>query len=641
MDPILQDMSFWTEVRIEGSMHFGPAPPTPEFHGNVWRRCPGGGRLNSSHLVKRFAYDDPYLKPIARHYFEPGQFLAFDAATITLTSSMNIQGINAQMIFEPVELTLAGSMLANQQLALEGTVYNVPLPITTKSYLPTSVETGLPPLCTGVTVTQGLTDKMAAASFEFVLATTGGVYSSIYFRDVAVKIPDYAGTMQPVFVGFIPSSTARHGPAEDSETIRAYNYAWYLSMQYLNDADMTILTEESQASQTLHRLYYDFVVHHFKVGDVVVGGTTGDFGKVVAVRPYGYPWIEIENATGIFQHGEQLLVDDELYAYADGHAIDVTGTISSTVRSPETWVRDVLGGTSWQSITGIEPYRLASTSGIYGTTLKLAIDWIFREKQTKIQAIEEVAKYLGFIFVVKHRVSGSQVIPAAYFIQEDEIDNIFTGLDLPAPVTITNPDPYLITPVTLDQDGEEKYNRVTVRCQSFSGKWYSKTLQSSGVDAGQELPIEYYEINPDIALQKECDARCADLWAYYNSQVLKWTATFLKRSDFRLLQQLVFSGYGVQIPNGTYRIVSIQYQYADGGLVNQVTVQLVPDSQFRAYLNLTRVFTESIGEIQAIVKGELALLDAVEAGTVTSAEGGKVVLKTESGQVRTGRDPSS
>jgi hypothetical protein len=191
-------------------------------------------------------------------------------------------------------------------------------------------------------------------------------------------------------------------------------------------------------------------------------------------------------------------------------------------------------------------------------------------------------------------------------------------LDPPSPWTITKPDRYLVSPVERISKGEEKYNRITVRCHSFAGVWYQSIQQTPGVTSGDELPIEYYEVNPDLSTQAEADDRALDLYTYYSAQIDTWKATFNLRSDFRLLQRLVFNGYTDEIPNNTYRIIGIEYNTANGGIVNQVICTLISNSQFKAYLNLNRVFTDGIKEAQIIARDEIAKAGTNEVGTVLS-----------------------
>jgi hypothetical protein len=101
---------------------------------------------------------------------------------------------------------------------------------------------------------------------------------------------------------------------------------------------------------------------------------------------------------------------------------------------------------------------------------------------------------------------------------------------------------------------------------------------------------------------------------------------------------VIFSGYGSQISDGTYRIIDIKYKLADGGTTNTQECTLMLDSQFGAYLALNRVFTDSISMVGALIQNAILKLGTTEAATVISNTDGKVVTSTEFGQPRIARD---
>jgi hypothetical protein len=518
-------------------------------------------------------------------------------------------------------------------------------------------------------------------------------------------------------------------------------------MQYLSTDDMAILTSAHQITQ---KKYYQGFVQvfppvpyvstakaTFAVGDIVAGATSGAAGMITEVQyypPLHFHTNSISNT--VYTPGENLKVDGVIYGTAYGSTLDETGVV--TPIRPEAWILRLLGGNYWAVTTGIEPYRISSTVGYYGTGMtKPEIDFIFDEKTTKIQAIQKVCDYLEYVFFIKPRIIGTftpSVINAskqsAYFVKESDIDSTTIGLDLPypyiysqnftlltpasatlirigdvvkgatsgaagivyevsyidyhfkvqsatntpyqtgenlqvddvtlvtangnstdqttsppAPWTITKPDRYLVSPVVQISKGEEKYNRITVRCQSFAGVWYQAIRQTTGVSNYDELPIEYYEVNPDLTTQTEANARADDLYLYYATQINSWRATFNLRSDFRLLQQLLIMGYTEStdgIADGTYRIVGIEYNYADGGVINQTVCTLILDSQFKAYLNLNRVFTDGIKEAQIIARDEIRKAGTGDTGTVAAVDAvtGEVIVTTDGGATKVVKDGS-
>ena len=82
----------------------------------------------------------------------------------------------------------------------------------------------------------------------------------------------------------------------------------------------------------------------------------------------------------------------------------------------------------------------------------------------------------------------------------------------------------------------------------------------------------------------------------------------------------------------------MEYNYDQGGTINQQTVTIISDAQFKSYLNLHRVFTDNVAEMRAVAQDELNKRGLPEAGTVTAVSGDKVTGTTESGIPKVGRD---
>jgi hypothetical protein len=119
-----------------------------------------------------------------------------------------------------------------------------------------------------------------------------------------------------------------------------------------------------------------------------------------------------------------------------------------------------------------------------------------------------------------------------------------------------------------------------------------------------------------------------------------WQLQLTARNDLQQYQLINFTGFGTEIPNGLYRIVSIDNEYAEGGAVNLVNVSVVMIDDFALYLNLTRVFTDAALAMMALARLELAKLGTNETGIAVSVTNGKVVLQTSDGQIRTGAEAS-
>jgi len=491
-----------------------------------------------------------------------------------------------------------------------------------------------------VTVTRGMDDAMTQAEFQHDTDAIGNILSNDYMTKIVVKIPDYSGTNRVVFVGIAPSSRATYAPANDKMTLTAVDYGLYLTKQVLEDQDLALLppAEQSPDSNTAKVLSYDYSTTPFQIGNRVIGKSSGATGKVIEIVQ-GLSWrITMYPASGQFIDNEDLLVGGVKFAQADGRSVDIPYEPYYSVTYPEDWVRAVLGGTNWMRVTGIEPYKIVSTSGYWDTALCPAVPFMFGSKDKKFDAIKRLGKYLRYIMLIKPRdIGGGNYVPALYFVPETSMDDPVNGLDLPAAATITGPsDPYLAAPITLEQNGESQVDLVRVACQDLNGVWLESKLQNSRVSAGEGPYREFYDEPQDIATQTDLDAYCQDIFNLYSSRGATWQATLVDRSDLELYQLLTITGYGTKIPDGTYRIIKISYEY--GCAVNKVQISFMLASAFSTLLRIGRIYTDSITEIQRIVKHELDKIQDTELGTCVSNDGITVTYETESGSKGRGRD---
>jgi len=482
-------------------------------------------------------------------------------------------------------------------------------------------------------ISRSLADKMYSAVFQFDKTTTD---ESLYWSKVVFKMPDYTGsTFNTVFVGIIPSgdvdytNVRQYATALGKQSFKAYDYAWYLSNQTVEPENQVFLKYADQISaiNQIYRLsYLNGVSPAMTPGDRIVGAASGDSATIISVHgTYSSGYLLVSAMGGsadYFQDGEELQIVGVFRAYANGHATQEYPKPSRMY--PGDYICKLLGGdtsaTNWEVVSGIYPKYIKSSASVWGYPVSdpiiPEIEFAFTPTTTKIEAIEKICNYMKWIFYVKWDTVGSTPdTPCAYFLPQEDLD-LVPGQPLPAPVYVTSTVDYnsadarkhLKSPFRLVQSGENQYNWYTVRCQGLSGEWheaydydgdpYDPTFNPTGT----EIKRPYIENNPNITTYAECTARVADLMAYYKYRVQTWTATFLKRSDFALLQKLVISGYGTSIPNGDYRIIDIEYNYDKAGTINEVTVQIIPDARFTAYLNLKRVFYDPIFEIQNIAK---------------------------------------
>ena len=485
-------------------------------------------------------------------------------------------------------------------------------------------------------ISRSLADKMYSAVFQFDKTTTT---DSLYWSKVVFKIPDYTGTaFNTVFVGIIPSGDVNYTNVRQyatplgKQTFKGYDYAWYLSNQTVEPQYQVLLksTDQNVEFSRRYRLAYTDITHSFTLGDRVTGAssrvsatvieTHSDYNYIVVSSPIGsYPY---------FQDLENLLVAGTVYAKANGSALNYDNPKYYFQCYPSSFIKELLGGGStwstygdlpgynWDRVSGIYPMYFKDDSPVWGVVGGIPeIEFAFSQTTTKIEAIEKICNYMKWIFYVRWgTVGGVPDTPCAYFLPQEDLD-LVVGQPLPAPVYVTSTGgtgtdagKYLKSPFKVVKSGENHYNWITVRCQGLAGEWHEAyEYQGDPYDptfnpTGTALKRPYSENNPNITTYAECAARVTDLKAYYFQRVQTWTATFLKRSDFALLQKLIISGYETAIPAGDYRIIGIEYNYDKAGTINEVTVQIISDSSFSAYLNLKRVFYDPIFEIQNIAQ---------------------------------------
>lgn len=485
-------------------------------------------------------------------------------------------------------------------------------------------------------ISRSLADKMYSAVFQFDKTTTP---ESLYWSKVVFKMPDYTGsTFNTVFVGTVPSgdvnytNVRQYATALGKQAFKAYDYAWYLSNQTVEPQYQVLLKSADQnvAFSRRYRLAYTDIAHSFIPGDRVVGASSGESATVIETHS-DYNYIVVSSPIGsypYFQDLENLTVCGTVYAKANGSALNYDNPALYYRCYPSHYIKELLGGGStwssvgdqpgdnWDKVSGIYPMYFKNDSSVWGVAGEIPeIEFAFAQTTSKIEAIEKICNYMKWIFYVKWgTVDGVPDTPCAYFLPQADLD-LEVGQPLPAPVTVTcnggtgtDAGKYLKSPFKVVNAGENQYNWIEVRCQGLAGEWhlasdyqgdpYDPTYNPTGVN----LKRPYTENNPNITTYKECLARVNDLKAYYFQRVQTWTATFRQRSDFALLQKLTVSGYGTAISDGDYRIIAIEYDYDKAGTVNEVTVNIISNDSFSAYLNLKRVFYDPIFEIQNIAQ---------------------------------------
>jgi hypothetical protein len=224
--------------------------------------------------------------------------------------------------------------------------------------------------------------------------------------------------------------------------------------------------------------------------------------------------------------------------------------------------------------------------------------------------------------------------PIAYWVREDEIDDGFRGLDLPAPVAIRNPDPDLVGQVSEETVGADQYNRVIVRGLGPDGTFYEVSVESAEVTAGDPA-VEYLEVDYRLTSEAACLARAQDLLAYFESDPVLYSCTFRDRVDLRLYQLLDFSDF-TEIPDGRYRILSIEYELQPLG--SYVHLEIAIDQGLKNQKRLLEMARPTGSSLASdVIASLMASVPQNKFGTVSAIVGSNCRVLLDQGDTITAR----
>jgi len=281
--------------------------------------------------------------------------------------------------------------------------------------------------------------------------------------------------------------------------------------------------------------------------------------------------------------------------------------------------------------TRIQPRRLQPVEG-WGSTVP-SDEVVSELGQKKLATVERFNALTDSILYVLPDPSGAHG-PIAYWVREDEIDDPYTGLDLPAPAAIANPDPDLVGQVVEETIGAEQYNRVIVRGLAPDGQFLEVSAESAEVAAGDPA-VEYLEVDYRLTTAAACLARAEELLAYFESAPVLYSCTFRDRVDLKYLQLLDFSGF-TEIPDGRYRILSIVYELRPLGA--RVHLEIAKDQALKnqkRLLEMARPTGPSLSE--DLIADLLASLPANKFGTVAAIVGSSCRVDLDQGGQITAR----
>ena len=222
------------------------------------------------------------------------------------------------------------------------------------------------------------------------------------------------------------------------------------------------------------------------------------------------------------------------------------------------------------------------------------------------------------------------------------------GLELPDPVILEWPNPYLADLPTISTNPETKYNTIIVKGTDGQGTYFTSVAQSTYAKTGASQTIEYYEENADCTTQELTDSRAAELLDFYQNIPYTIKATLIKRFDLKLYQRIKFdTGFPAELLRLTdtsqgvshLRIISITYTVENNN--NAVEITAISDKP-----NNILLAHQGFGSFTTVDNTQVIADQKIQSnipypylGTVTAiAQDGKTcTVQTEDGKTITAR----
>lgn len=286
-----------------------------------------------------------------------------------------------------------------------------------------------------------------------------------------------------------------------------------------------------------------------------------------------------------------------------------------------TYIEDLLGGSDWAVMSGVEPYKIRSPDPAIAKK-----EFIFNPDTSKLDAITEIAEYYNCIFEVKWRNIGTEQLPewvtSAYFIRFSEIDDEDDGLDLPSPAILAKTDNDTIE-ITVANSSDDKYNRIIAMGCDSSGNWYKGIVESLNVTNGSARPREYMEYpSPYVISQATADQRASEIYALFNFPVKRISAKLTKRHDLQLYQLVKFDGWTEYVDAlytvgmaGVNWVRIVEISHTKSATSSEVNIVCVPDRDLsQSRLKAYSVTPNTVDDTESIVLDTLASMASAEIG---------------------------
>lgn len=251
------------------------------------------------------------------------------------------------------------------------------------------------------TVSKGINDLMWICQMEY------DGHPVIDSQDITVYMKDHTDTDQLIFMGYIPSPAYKTQEAGNRTILTAYSYFWYLTKQYLPplETDFTGLQNTMFYNATESEVTPTVDIYNLQPGETTV-------------KP-----------------GETVYIDISKY------------------------VNEALGGVSSTTINGLTIHEVTDNDDWNDGSLLNKDFGFVRDDITIMDALQAIKEYTGYYFVEVFYNSTTD-LDYAIWVPGSATD---AQLHLPAMVTFTWPDEYVIGPVYGEDKSGEMYNKVRVR----------------------------------------------------------------------------------------------------------------------------------------------------------------------------------
>lgn len=279
---------------------------------------------------------------------------------------------------------------------------------------------------------------------------------------------------------------------------------------------------------------------------------------------------------------------------------------TDSAENPSAAVEDILGGNDWRNTTGIYPFRIEDVPS-WSTIAK---QWNWDPwKTTRWQAIQDICKYTGMIFVVLWKYQPTAAftgwMPCAYFLTEAQWDDATNKGNTGASAVDKTVDASTsVLPSTFSYQNEslQQINRIKVIVQDdVTGTWYEATSETADVTNNLELPREK-TWGPVCGkwTQAQADARAAALLTEYGDAAEIFRAELQAATKLRLGQKIQFTNVSGH-PTDLMRITQISHSGA--AVAEKTSIEYSKLNTFK----MTKERTESAGlyrEVQSLAAYE-------------------------------------